>query len=120
VTEESSAAGTQAGPASPVAGAQEPGPASLVAGGQEAGPAPVALAVARILATSGVRLVWWWPGIVVALAVYAAVALAAYHDSYPNLWGGLAAGAAAVSWYGSPMRRLEGRRRDRLRARQGL
>jgi hypothetical protein len=73
-------------------------------------------AVGRIVATGAARLVWLWPGIVVTLAVYAAVALSVYHDSYPNLWGGLAAAVAATLWYGSPMRRLEGRRRQRLRA----
>jgi hypothetical protein len=81
------------------------------AGAEAVVPAPLVPAVTRIVATSAVRLLWRWPGIVVTLAVYAAVALPLYHDSYPNLWGALAAAVAAVAWYGSPMRRLEAHRR---------
>jgi hypothetical protein len=77
---------------------------------------PVVAEVGRIVAAGAVRLVWWWPGVVATLAAYAAVALALYRDSYPNLWGGLAAGVVATAWYASPLRRLESRRRDRLRA----
>jgi len=105
-------------PPPPAAGAHEVGATPLAAGAHEVRSAPVALAVARIIATSAVRIVWWWPGIVATLVVYAAVALALFHDSYPNLWGGLAAAVAAAAWYASPLRRLEGRRRERLRAAQ--
>jgi hypothetical protein len=76
--------------------------------------------VVRNVATAAARLLWLWPGIVVTLAVYVATALSVYHDAYPNLWGGLAAAIAATLWYGSPMRRLEGRRRDRLHAGRAL
>jgi len=73
--------------------------------------------VGRIVATGAARLLWWWPGIVVTFAAYAAVAVALVHAaSYPNLWGGLAAGVVAAAWYGSPLRRLEARRRQRLGA----
>jgi hypothetical protein len=72
--------------------------------------------VGRIVAAGAARLLWWWPGVVVTLVTYAAVALALYRDSYPNLWGGLAAGVVATAWYLSPLRRLEARRRERLRA----
>jgi hypothetical protein len=71
----------------------------------------------RIVATSAARLVWWWPGIVVTLAVYAGVAITLFHESYPNLWGGLGAGVTAAAWYCSPLRRVEDRRRQRLRRR---
>lgn len=99
----------------------EPGPVTAAggAGVEPVEPAALVPAVARIVATSAVRLPWWWPGIVVTLAVYAAVALPLYHDSYPNLWGALAAAVAAVVWYGSPMRHLEEQRRRRLRAGHG-
>jgi hypothetical protein len=52
------------------------------------------------------------------LAIYAAVAIALFGRSYPNLWGGLAAVVTAAAWYASPMRGIESRRRDRLRAAQ--
>lgn len=70
----------------------------------------------RIVAAGAVRLLWWWPGIVVVLAVYVAAAAALHHHLYPNLWGGLAAAVAALAWYGSPLRGVEARRRERLRA----
>ncbi len=62
------------------------------------------------------RLVWWWPGLVVVALAYTAVAAGLSGQSYPNLWGGLAAMVAATAWYASPLRRLEARRRQRLRA----
>ncbi len=62
------------------------------------------------------RLLWWWPGVVVVLVAYAAVAIGLDGHSYSNLWGGLAALVVATAWYASPLRRLEARRRDRLRA----
>jgi hypothetical protein len=61
------------------------------------------------------RLVWWWPGLVVVALAYAAVAAGLFDQSYPNLWGGLAAIAVGTAWYASPLRRLEARRRQRLR-----
>ena len=62
------------------------------------------------------RLVWWWPGLVVVALAYAAVAAGLFARSYPNLWGGLAAMVVGTVWYTSPLRRLEARRRQRLRA----
>lgn len=61
------------------------------------------------------RLVWWWPGLVVVALAYAAVAVGLFAQSYPNLWGGLAAIVVGTVWYASPLRRLEARRRQRLR-----
>jgi hypothetical protein len=66
------------------------------------------------------RLVWWWPGLVVVALAYTAVAMALFDHSYPNLWGGIAAAAVGTAWYGSPLRRLEARRRERLRASSSL
>ncbi len=60
------------------------------------------------------RLAWWWPGVVVAVAAYVAVAISLYDRSYPNLWGALAATVVGTAWYLSPLRRMETRRRDRL------
>ncbi len=60
------------------------------------------------------RLAWWWPGVVVAVAAYVAVAVSLYDLSYPNLWGALAAAVVGTAWYVSPLRRMEARRRDRL------
>ena len=68
----------------------------------------------RIIAAGAGRVLLWWPGIVVVLAVYVVVAVGLYHHLYPNLWGGLAATIAALVWYGSPMRNYEARRRSRL------
>jgi hypothetical protein len=62
------------------------------------------------------RLVWWWPGLVVVALAYAAVAAGLFDQPYPNLWGVIAAIAVGVAWYASPLRRLEARRRQRLRA----
>lgn len=79
-------------------------------------PPSLVLVELRILAAGVVRLLWWWPGIVVVVAVYFAVAIGLFHHLYPNLWGGLAAVVAAGAWYGSPMRKIEARRRARARA----
>ena len=62
------------------------------------------------------RLVWWWPGLVVVVLAYTAVAVGLYGRSYPNLWGGIAAIVVGTGWYASPLRGLEARRRERLRA----
>jgi hypothetical protein len=62
------------------------------------------------------RLVWWWPGLVVVALAYTAVAVELFGNSYPNLWGGVAAIVVGTVWYASPLRRLEARRRQRLRA----
>lgn len=78
--------------------------------------APVARTVLGSVARGGARLVYWWPGLVVVLVAYAAVAIGLYRHSYSNLWGGLAAAVVAAAWYGSPVRRIEARRRARLRA----
>jgi len=92
----------------------DPPPAEVTAEGDRPAGAAVAAAVLREVAQGGVRLVWRWPGLVVVVAVYAGVALGLYHEHYPNLWGGLAAALAAMAWYGSPLRALEARRRQRL------
>src|SRR5215472_6028339 len=69
----------------------------------------------RVVLGAG-RLVWWWPGLVVVALAYAAVAAGMSAQSYPQLWGGLAAIVVGTAWYASPLRRLEARRRQRLRA----
>ena len=69
----------------------------------------------RVVLGAG-RLVWWWPGLVVVALTYTAVAAGLSAQSYPNLWGGLAAIVVGTAWYTSPLRRLEARRRQRLRA----
>ncbi len=92
----------------------------MTAGGAGDRPQHLATAELRIVAGAAVRLLWWWPGIVVVVAAYVVVAGALFHQLYPNLWGGLAAGIVALAWYASPMRTIETRRRDRLRSsRQG-
>jgi len=40
----------------------------------------------RIIAAGAGRVLLWWPGIVVVLAVYVVVAVGLYHHLYPNLW----------------------------------
>lgn len=97
----------------PAAGVTAEGPAPAIAGAPDQSP-PVVSTELRIIAAGAVRVLLWWPGIVVVLAVYVAVAVALYHHLYPNLWGGLAAAVAALAWYASPMRNYEARRRDRL------
>jgi hypothetical protein len=84
------------------------------AAGAPAEAPPLLVTELRIIAAGAVRVLLWWPGIVVVLAVYVAVAVALYHHLYPNLWGGLAAAVAALSWYASPMRHYEARRRHRF------
>jgi hypothetical protein len=106
MTEECSA--TPAAP--PIASPELAGPATT----NRPGEGCLVLAVGRIVASGAARLLWWWPGVVVTMAAYAAVALSLYDHSYPNLWGALAAAVVAVAWYASPMRRLEARRRQRL------
>lgn len=71
----------------------------------------------RRVALGAWRIASWWPGLVVVVIVYVAVAIALFDHSYPNLWGALGALVAGIAWYISPLRRLETRRRDRLGAR---
>jgi hypothetical protein len=54
---------------------------------------------------------------VFVLLAYVAVAVALSGHPYNNLWGGVAATVAGAGWYASPLRRLEGKRRERLRGR---
>jgi len=95
---------------------EDPPPAAPTAEAGAAAEGRVSVTVLRVVASGAVRLLWWWPGLVVVMAAYAAVAIGLYHDSYPNLWGGLAAAVTAAMWYGSPLRAREARRRQRLRA----
>lgn len=62
------------------------------------------------------RLARWWPGLIVVALTYVAVASGLFGGSYPNLWGGIAAIVVGTAWYASPLRRVEARRRERLRA----
>lgn len=57
------------------------------------------------------RIALFWPGMVVLVLAYAAVAGGLYGHSYSNLWGALAATVVGVAWYLSPLRRVEARRR---------
>jgi hypothetical protein len=76
--------------------------------------------VLAIVATGAGRLVWWWPGVVAAVAAYVVTALALYHTVfYANLWGLVAAAVVGTAWYLSPLRTLESRRRRRLRTAAG-
>lgn len=109
--------------AAPTGGADTPGGADTAGATGTAGPAgtagprrPIATTVTSSVARGGLRLLWWWPGVVVVIVAYAAVAIGLYDHSYSNLWGGLAAAVVAAAWYGSPVRRIEARRRARLRA----
>jgi hypothetical protein len=76
----------------------------------------VAVESLRRVALGAGRLVWWWPGLVVVVLAYTAVAAGLFDHPYPNLWGGIAAIVVGTAWYASPLRRLEARRRERLRA----
>lgn len=70
-----------------------------------------AASLSRIV-RSAFRLAAWWPGMVAIPIAYAAVAAGLYHDSYPDLWGFLAAAVVGVAWYASPLGRWEARRRS--------
>lgn len=54
-----------------------------------------------------------WPGMLAVLAAYIVVAIptALVGVGYPQLLGAVAAGAAGVCWYASPLGRWEARRR---------
>jgi hypothetical protein len=76
----------------------------------------VAVASLRRAVLGAGRLVWWWPGLLVVVLAYAAVAAGLFDRPYPNLWGAIAAIVVGAAWYASPLRRLEARRRARFRA----
>lgn len=57
------------------------------------------------------RIIVGWPGMVVLVLVYAAVAGGLSGHSYSNLWGALGAAVIGVAWYLSPLGRWEARRR---------
>jgi hypothetical protein len=62
-------------------------PASVPPGEREPA-AAVARGSLHRIAVGAVRLVWWWPGMVVVLLAYVAVAVGLAGHPYNNLWGG--------------------------------
>lgn len=72
---------------------------------------PVGLSTAGRVLRGGARLARSWPGMVAMPVAYGATAAGLYGDHYPNLWGVVAAAAVGIAWYGSPLGRLEARRR---------
>lgn len=81
-------------------------------------PPPLRAVVARTVGLVGHgagTILRGWPGMLVVLAAYLAVAVptALVGAGYPQLLGALAAGAAGVSWYLSPLGRWEAGRRHR-------
>lgn len=63
------------------------------------------------------RRVGDWPGMLVVVVVYVVVAAATYSARWAELFGLLAAAAAGIGWYCSPLRRWESGRRARREGR---
>jgi hypothetical protein len=66
-----------------------------------------------VVALGAGRLVLRWPGLLAIPVSYAIAAALLYSHAYGYILSAVIAGAVGMGWYGSPLRKLEARRRDR-------